>query len=257
MHTWSQASLLFFGYISLLALSLPGLDRRKRRLALAGGAFGALVTVASQVAPNPILNDWVVPPALLLMAYWTSGLLYRAPMPAAERTLCRIDELLRVRSIAAATPRLVAELLELAYLAVYPVIPLALIIHVATSDVPDPSRFWTVILVTDYLCFGMLPWIQTRPPRALETEPPWSARFRAFNLRLLGKTSIQVNTFPSGHAAEALAALLLVLEAPPVLVGWMLINAGAISAAAVLGRYHFAADILVGWVVALVVWLAV
>ena len=257
MHTWSQASLIFFLYIGVLGLSLRGLDRRQRRLALAGSAMGASVAVVSQLAPNSILNDWVVPPALLLMAYWTSGLLYRAPMPAAERTLCRLDQLLRVRSIAAATPRPVAELLEFAYLAVYPVIPVALIIHVATADVPDPSRFWTVILVTDYICFGMLPWVQTRPPRALEREPPWRARFRAFNLQLLGTTSIQANTFPSGHAAEALAALLLVLEAPAVVVGWMLINAVAISAGAALGRYHFAADILVGWVVAVVVWLVV
>lgn len=257
MPSWPQASLLFFGYISVLALSLPGLDGRKRKPALAGGAIGLLSTAGSQIAANPILNDWIVPPALVLLAYWTSGLLFRMPMPAAERALCRIDEVLRVRARAAATPRPLAELLEIAYLAVYPVIPAALIIHMATSDTPDPARFWTVILVTDYICFGALPWIQTRPPRSLETEPPWNARFRAFNLRLLGRTSIQVNTFPSGHAAEALAAWLLVLDAPPLLMGWMLIIAAAISAGAALGRYHFAGDILAGWAVALVVWLVV
>jgi hypothetical protein len=37
----------------------------------------------------------------------------------------------------------------------------------------------------------------------------------------------------------------------------MLLNALAISAGAVFGRYHFAADILAGWAVAVVVWLVV
>ena len=226
-------------------------------LAVAGSITGVVIVLASRSTPHWILNDWIVPPSLLLIAYWTSGLLYRAPMPRAERALCRIDQILRIRAISAAMPRLVAELLEIAYLAVYPIVPVALILHMTASETPDASRFWTVILVTDYICFGVLPWVQTRPPRALETEPPWPARFRRLNLRLLGKTSIQVNTFPSGHAAEAVAAFLLVLDAPVLLAGWMFVNAMAISAGATFGRYHFATDILAGWAVALIVWLAV
>jgi membrane-associated phospholipid phosphatase len=257
MHGWPQASLVFAIYIAVLSVVLPGLDRRRRLLAITGSAIGVFITLLCRKPPDSLLNVWIVPPALLLIAYWTSGLLYRAPMPAAERTLCHIDRVLRIRSIAAATPRPVAELLECAYVAVYLVVPIALVIHLATSRAPDPDRFWTVILLTDYVCFGMLPWMQTRPPRALESEPPWQARFRAVNLRLLGKTSIQVNTFPSGHAAEALAAVLLVLDGPSWLVGWLLINAMAISAGAVFGRYHFAADIFAGWAVATIIWLVV
>jgi membrane-associated phospholipid phosphatase len=256
MGIWPPASIAFFTYVGLLALSLPGVDRRRRTLALAGTATGIILTVTSQLAPNGIANDWLVPPALLLIAYWTSGVLYRAPMLRIERLLRRIDDRLRIRSLAAATPRAIAELLEFAYVAVYLVIPAALVIHVVTSATPDPPRFWAVVLVTDFICFGTLPWVQTRPPRALEPEPPWSSRFRSVNLHLLGKTSIQVNTFPSGHAAEALAALLLVLDGPASLVSIMLFTALAISAATVLGRYHFSADVFAGWAVALVVWLA-
>jgi hypothetical protein len=36
----------------------------------------------------------------------------------------------------------------------------------------------------------------------------------------------------------------------------MLANALAVSAGAVLGRYHYAVDAVAGWVVAVVVWLA-
>jgi membrane-associated phospholipid phosphatase len=256
MGLWPPVSIVFFIYVALLVLLLPNLNRRRRLQALAGTAVGLLLTITSQVAPNRVANDWALPPAVLLVAYWTSGLLYRAPMPRVERLLLRIDERLRIRSAAAAMPREIAELLEVAYFAVYPVIPAALVIHVMTSETPDPQRFWTVILVTDFICFGTLPWVQTRPPRALEGEPPWTSRFRAVNLRLLGKTSIQVNTFPSGHAAEALAAFLLVLDAPAPLVTMMLFSAVAISAGTVFGRYHFLADVVAGWAVAFVVWLA-
>lgn len=123
------------------------------------------------------------------------------------------------------------------------------------ADDEPPFWFWTVILVTDYVCFAMLPWIQTRPPRALEPDDPWRSSLRRFNLCLLGTASIRVNTFPSGHAAEALAAALLVSNAPYAVVVWMLFNTLAVSMGAVLGRYHNAADAFAGWLVALAVWL--
>ena len=95
-----------------------------------------------------------------------------------------------------------------------------------------------------------------RPGRRVRSkdEEPWVSSLRRFNLRLLGATSIQVNTFPSGHAAEGLAAALLVLAAPAGIVFAMLIAALAVSAGAVLGRYHYLADALAGWVVAVVVY---
>ena len=68
--------------------------------------------------------------------------------------------------------------------------------------------------------------------------------------------SVRVNTFPSGHAAEALAAALLTAAAPAPVNILMLANALAVSAGAVLGRYHYAVDAVAGWVVAVVVWLA-
>lgn len=100
----------------------------------------------------------------------------------------------------------------------------------------ERDRFWTVALVTDYVCFAVLPWIQTRPPRVLESGEPWRATFRSVNIRLLAAASIQVNTFPSGHAAEALAAALVLWDAPLVVVLWMTMCALAVSAGA--PRHH-------------------
>lgn len=254
--TWLSASAVFFLYIAVVAALHPGLRPLNRRTAIAAAVAGLFATLVTAAVPlHVVLRDWVLPPLLLGAGYWVSGLLFIAPMPSAERLLLRVDRLLGICPVTSVTPRPAAEFLEIAYAAVYPVIPLALIIQMLATDQGDAERFWSVILITDFICFGMLPWVQTRPPRLLESAPPWRARFRALNLRMLGAASIKVNTFPSGHAAEALAAALLVLDAPFPLVLWMFFNALAISAGAVLGRYHFAADAMTGWAVAAGVWM--
>jgi membrane-associated phospholipid phosphatase len=258
MSAWIAAALLFFAYIAATSLLMPGLRAKRRWQAVAGAVGGGLLCAVAHGLPQEwLIRQWILPPSFLLLGYWVSGLLFVAPMPAAERTLEGLDRALSIDAVAAAAPRWIAELLEAAYVGVYPLIPVALLIHLFTSDHPRPDHFWTVILVTDFVCFGFLPWVQTRPPRAFRSADPWKATIRTFNLKLLGSTSIQVNTFPSGHAAEALAAALLVTDAPVPLVIVMGINAVLISAGAVLGRYHYAADILAGWMVAACVWLAV
>jgi hypothetical protein len=255
LRNWEIASCAMFFYTAILAAILRGLAPGIRARAFAGSGAGLVVTFASVLTPsNVFLHGWLLPPLLLLLAYWTSGLLFTAPMPRVEQALLQIDRVLRVSAISSAAPRWIAELLELSYAAVYALIPIALAVHRWFTASPNYDRFWTVILMTDYVCFAMLPWIQTRPPRALEPGDPWRSSLRIFNLRLLGATSIRVNTFPSGHAAEALAAALLVSNAPSAVVAWMLFNALAVSAGAVLGRYHYAADAVTGWLVALAVW---
>jgi membrane-associated phospholipid phosphatase len=257
MSIWPHASGLFFVYAAGIAATLPRLPAARRRAALIFAAAGLTLSIVAANLPfTPVLHDWLLPPVLLLLGYWTSGLLFVAPMARAERILLGIDDALRIRQIASRTPRPVAEFLEFAYAGVYPLIPIALIIQLALTDTADPQRFWTIVLVTDYVCFAVLPWVQTRPPRSLEQGDPWRARFRRFNVRLLGTASIHVNTFPSGHAAEALAAALLVTDAPLPWVAWMLFNAAAVSAGAVFGRYHYALDAMTGWAVAVIVWVA-
>jgi hypothetical protein len=251
---WLAASAAFFVYVLACAPFVRRLPRLRRVRASAAAAAGlALCALTAALPFTPVVHEWIAPPVLLLAAYWSSGLLFAGPMPRWERRLNAIDDRLRVDARAAGMARPLRELLEAAYAGVYPLIPCALAVHVLMVPQPDPARFWTVVLVTDYLCFGTLPWIQTRPPRAFRPDP-WTSPIRRFNLRMLGAASIRVNTFPSGHAAEALAAALLVAAAP---WPWSLalgVAALLVTAATVFGRYHYAADALAGWAVALLVW---
>src|SRR4029079_17867909 len=130
--------------------------------------------------------------ALLLVGYWSSGALFVAPMPRVERALVNLDLRLGIQQTAGRFPRAIVELLEFAYAGIYPLILVALAI--AMRHGVSPSRFWAIILVTDYLCFGMLPWFQTRPPRALGFHTPWRSSWRPINLRILEGGSVQVNT---------------------------------------------------------------
>jgi membrane-associated phospholipid phosphatase len=176
-------------------------------------------------------------------------------MDNVETVFCRIDRALHVREGSSQLPQWLVDVLESSYAGVYVLIPAALALRLRLAADPDPDRFWLVVLATDFVCFGMLPWIQTRPPRALEPDEPWNSAVRRLNLTVLGAASIQVNTFPSGHAAEALAAVFLVTSLPWAVPAVMAIAALAVAGGAVFGRYHYAIDAVAGWVVACVVWL--
>ena len=257
MRPWNLAALVFFGYLLVLTPVLPGLRRAARWQAFAGILTGLTLCLLAFLADgSPLLREWLMPPVLLLVGYWTSGRFFAGPMPGFERAFSLFDRRIRVDAAIRATPQWLQTALELAYAGVYLLVPAALLIRVATLGDGQPDQFWTVVLVTDFVCFGCLPWIQTRPPRAMRERAPWRSGVRSMNEQILAKTSIQHNTFPSGHAAEALASVLLVAAAPAPMVAAVAAAALLVSAGAVLGRYHYAADALAGWIVAAVVWMA-
>jgi membrane-associated phospholipid phosphatase len=256
MPLWQLASVVFFAYVAVIAIG-RGAGAPANQRALAASCGGLLVAAIGYLVDARVLDTWIWPPLLLLIAYWSSGLLFVAPHARQEEALAWLDEQLGVREWSRRTPSLIAHVIEAAYAGVYALVPLALVVSLIWDPAADPDRFWAVVLITDYVCFGVLPWIQTRPPRALENADPWSSPVRTFNLRLLGATSIQVNTFPSGHAAEALVAVLFTLAAPPIVLTLTALAALAVSAGAVLGRYHYLIDVLAGWGVAIVVFMLV
>ena len=154
--------------------------------------------------------------------------------------------------------RFVLDLLELAYLSVYVLVPAGFALLYFSGIPFDVDRFWTVVVAAELACYGMLPWIQTRPPRAIEAGAPAAASvLRQANLLVLSRGSIQVNTFPSGHAAGSVATALAVADVLPAAGAVFGIWALAIVIGSVVGRYHYVADSVLGAAVAIVVWLIV
>jgi membrane-associated phospholipid phosphatase len=152
----------------------------------------------------------------------------------------------------------VRELFETAYVLVYPVIPAAVATLAIGGHVDAVPRFWATVLLAEFVSYGMLPWLQTRPPRAIESaagliHPP--SAVRQFNAEILSRGSIQVNTIPSGHAAGAVATALAVADVMPAAGIVFALLAAAIVVATVLGRYHYLVDSLLGVLVAVSAWL--
>jgi hypothetical protein len=207
-----------------------------------------------------VVRDWM--PALqILIAYWLSGTFAGSPMPNAEAWLAKWDRWLfddlGLRRLIVQAPRLMLELLEGAYLSVYVLIPLGFgIVWFGAPDL-DVRRYWTVVVAAEVMCYAMLPWIRTRPPRAIGDHLDIDARgvaLRRLNLQVLHRGSIQANTVPSGHAAGALATALMVMTYMPAAGLALLVLACLIMAGSIVGRYHYAIDSLLGALVAVVVW---
>src|SRR5262249_4887523 len=139
--------------------------------------------------------------------------------------------------VVALTPWPLLDLLEFAYLSCFIFVPGGMLILWLTGNAANADRFWTIVLAGEFGSFGVLPWIQTRPPRDIEPPDPINARgliVRRLNLYMCGTTSIGWNTFPSGHVAGALAAALAVSEAVPAAAAPMFIGATLIAVSTVV-----------------------
>ncbi len=255
----------FFAYLIFLALLFRITTSRRRRVVGVGVGCIALAVTLSQLPPSPALlvtREWL-PAVFLVQGYWLCGLFFQRPMVGVERWLLGIDRtlfrVLRGQDLLERGPRVVLEYFELTYLLVYAFIPgcFGLLCWLGFRGAAD--NYWTAILVAGFGAYGMLPWIQTRPPRSLEPESPLNIDARGLlcrrlNLSVLKHASVQVNTFPSGHASTAIAAALAIssIHLPVGVV--VLVLASSITVATVLGRYHYALDSVLGAVLGSIGW---
>lgn len=248
----------YFAYLATAAVAVSLPPNRRRRV-LVTALSVVVVTLAlgrlGESASLLFVRDWM-PLADIVIGYWLPASLVKAPNEAFERTLLALDRWLgvdRLETFLQNAPRAIVESLELAYLLCYPLVPVgfACIYVGGTSDEID--RFWICVLVAAFSSYGVLPWLPTRPPRMTYREPVRTqSRIRPVNLYVLGRSSIQLNTFPSGHAAASLATALAVATRLPwagVLLGLIALG---ISVGSVVGRYHYAADALAGMGLALI-----
>ncbi len=264
MRAAESISLVFYVFL-LLVLLRPG-QRRRLRAALLG-LSGCGLVAAAQFAPGWLgpdissrVRDWL-PCLFILIAYWQAGEFFEKPNHGLQARLLdfdvRVFSWLRRRWPGLGRRRWLADYFEVAYLFCYPLIPLGVAVLYAGGLSSHSDPYWALVLPSAYLCYGLLPFAQTLPPRSLEAEqsPPQSW-IRNLNLNVLHHGSIQVNTFPSAHVSAATAASLALFPVLPVAGGVFLWIAFSIAVGAVAGRYHYALDALLGAAIALGVFVA-
>jgi membrane-associated phospholipid phosphatase len=252
-------SLAFFGYLLVLARVHPAVKSRRLVITSACLTVGLLVALLPSLAflVMPAMRDWL-PLVYVLAGYKVSALFFVEPMIAIERRLADVDSRLFAAigapGLVDRAPRWLLEGLEAAYF----VAPAMLAVGAFTLGTYQRSdlieQYWTIVLLAEFGAFGMLPWIQTRAP--WQVEPSGSMDRRALaarwmNQRIARPLSIQFNTFPSGHASGTVAVALGVMAAAPGIGALFLIGAVIVMTGAVLGRYHYAVDVVAGTAVAI------
>jgi len=217
--------------------------RRIRVSAIALAVLALIVTVA--LTAPPTVRAWA-PHVYLIAGYWLPALLVAAqPAWRFEDWLAATDN--RIRQFLPQIPEPLVQVVELAYLFCYPLVPLSFSVVWTMGDEADVARFWLAVLLAGYSCYATLPWLVSRPPRLRATQRSERLNTLArLNEQVLRRVSHQLNTFPSGHVAvaAAAAAVVAVVSAPAGLIIGMIV--AAVSAGAAAGGYHYALDVLLG-----------
>jgi hypothetical protein len=246
---WGVAGAAYGLVLAIAALTQP---IRRRPIALAASLAFAFVSVAAGTLTDAYWVNLLLPGALLLGGYWLSGFFFRDPQPWLESWLIGVDLSVGADRWIDRSPRWLAELLELSYAMDYVVVGGGAI-YAATFGTEAVAYYWSLVLGSELASFAPMPWLRSRPPRAVEVIRA-KPGLRRLNSLILNGASIQANTLPSGHVSGAVAAALGVMAVDVVVGFWLLVAAGLIAIAAVAGRYHYVIDCVSGALVALMFW---
>lgn len=262
---WHWIAFVYAGYLA--GVSAARLEWRRIRWPLLPGVAAvcaltaAAALVESRAFPTVVLSQLLIPSIVLLLGYWLSGLLFMRVDHLAEERLQSIDAVLLERTGVLSWYRrasgVLTEFFELNYLLVYPAVPAGATVLALSGFSGELGRFWTVVLLAEFACYGALPWIQVRPPRLFDETSDQGAHariIRRFNQWIARRLSVGASTIPSGHVAGALATALAVGTVMPGAGAVFLGLALSIAVASVLGRYHYLTDSGLGAVIAVAAW---
>jgi membrane-associated phospholipid phosphatase len=273
MSEWIQ---VVFALVLAVAAWITGLTSHplplRRRWIVTSLATAAITIVtigrfgARFFSPDhrPILRDCLTV-ALFLVPYWQAGQFFLRPNLKIQDRLLAFDRwLLPGIAATSGTERTsIGFLLEVAYLFCYPLVPLSLLTVYIAGLRGKADSFWFVVLVSTYICYAVTPFVPAFPPRSLigdQADPCVPAKdtnkARTFNRWILKRGSIHAISFPSAHVASAFAIALVFLRYSLSLGVIFLVVAVLISLGAVVGRYHYALDVLLGAATAWAVFLA-
>jgi len=258
---WQWIAVGYVAYLAVVSLARPEFARARRRVLTGCAAVGVLAVADLRYSPLGTPGTVIVPALVLLAGYRLSGLLFVRIDFRVEAWLLESDATTLGRTGILArfqrAPRAVSEYFELCYLLVYSALPIGATLLAVSGQAGAVNRYWTAVLLSEFLCFAVLPWVQTRPPMILEAPASSTINpgpFRRFNQFIAARASIRASTIPSGHAAGALASALGVGAVMPAAGAAFLVLALSITTASVLGRYHYALDSVLGLLVALIAW---
>lgn len=236
--------------VTLLAASLLGAEA----LAISFSRF--LTPIQASV-----VRDWL-PSVLMLIPYWQAGQFFIAPNEKFQDSLLRLDSrwLPNIASTSGTPHTPLGVALEIAYLFCYPLVPLGLVALYAMGLRQFTDIFWLTVLTSTYICYAITPFFPALPPRSVAIAGHTtveSSTGRSFNRWLLKHGSIHAISFPSAHVASALAVALVLLWFAPLIGLFFLIIAICIGFAAVIGRYHYVLDVLLGALTAILVFIVI
>ena len=149
-----------------------------------------------------------------------------------------------------------SNILRLAYLLCYAVVPVGLAWLVVEGFEGEIASFWSTVLLASFGCYGLLPWLPTRPPRALEPPAPGAVLHKDAESSRAGSRKRAVeHVSQRAHGGIGGNHIRRVGSISPVAGIVLGLVAASIAAGSVLGRYHYAADAIVGAAVAIVAFL--
>ncbi|OFV99141.1 MAG: hypothetical protein A3F68_13105 [Acidobacteria bacterium RIFCSPLOWO2_12_FULL_54_10] len=242
--------------LMLLAMLRPIPFRRKCATILPGlcglGLLSLVILLDSRnlsvqwAMPVSVMRD-LLPLPLLMIVYWQAGRLACGISPRFQQWALSVERWWRRdESARNHTPlrQWTGELLELAYLSCYVMVPAAFILCYSRHGSGSAEWFWSVVLAPTYFCYLLVPFFPHDPPRVADAgrPEPSASRVRQLNLWILERGSIGVNTFPSAHVASSVAAALAILPLDPQMGAALLLVALGIAVAVVARRYHYTVD---------------
>ena len=240
---------------------------RSRRIRVTSLALAAIAAIAlSQLlrrwvtsAGSSMIQDWL-PVLLMLVPYWQVGQFFQGADAATQERLGTFDRrLFRRLGIQPSETSLgtgITTYFQLAYVLVYPMIPLGMGALYFARMRGAVDFYWVVVLLSVNISFVITLFVAALPPRLVPDAERFAlptTKLGIFNRVILNRASIQAITFPSAHVASAMAAALVLLRVEVWIGAVFLWIALSIAVATVVCGYHYAADVLLAIAIAILV----
>ena len=258
MRSSEWVALLYFIYLAVVCWLRPLPPFRRLIITSVSVALIVAIRVTAWIAPS-FVRDWT-PFLYVSVGYYLTGFLFVAPSAELEAWLLKWDHYWfgDPTTRFANWPWWVVAYLDVVYTLCFLLLPGGFAALALTGHSERANRYWTMVLAADLGAFAPLSFFQTRPPWALEPPP----KLRASGIHRLASYVVKrgttgVNTFPSGHVAVSIAVAAGVMSSLPVTGAILMAVAASIGVACVVGRYHYAMDVLTGAVLGTVVCIVV